>query len=431
MPSGGVDGMAWQLWQVRRRVAANFPAILPSRIKPGNVCGKSGTNDRANVARDSRMMQAQPRRTARGASRPWRGAALATLAAVFLTGCALPRSAPTPTEVLRGASAEEADFQVVQVSRATLEELNHWPRPAGLSRFDWPSASAQAVARTIRPGDQVQVSVWDSQRDSLIATEAQRVAQMQVMTVAASGRVFIPYVGDVRLSGLTGDEARREIQSQLQSVVPDGQVQLAVTPGGANTIDVVTGVAAPGRIPLPETSPSILSVLAQAGGISPSLRNPLVRLNRAGRGYAIPARSLFSDPARDIVLRGGDRVLVEEDTRTFIALGAAGRQQVTPFEREEITALDALSTVGGLASARANLQGLMVLRQYPAGQVRPEGPYPRHGDVIFAFDLSNADGLFAASNFRIAPDDVVLATESPVPAFAQIIGLLRAVTTLN
>lgn len=372
-----------------------------------------------------------PRGAGPSAKGGWSWLLLVGLAALVSPGCALPRGAPTPGEVLRGAEAESADYQVVQVTRATLEELRQWPRPAGLSRFDWPAASGLPVVRTIRPGDQIQIAVWDSQRDSLIATEAQRVVQMQTTTVAGNGRVFVPYVGNVHLAGLTADQARSEVQAQLQAVAPDGQVQLSVTPGGANTIDVVTGVASPGRIPLPEISPTILSVLAQAGGISPSLRNPLVRLNRAGRSYAIPARMLFAEPARDIVLVGGDRILVEEDQRSFIALGASGRQQVTPFEREEISALDALSTVGGLVSARANLRGLLVLRQYPARAVRPSGPYPRHRDVIFAFDLSTAEGLFAASNFRIAPNDVVLATESPVPAVTQILGLLRAVTTLN
>jgi len=367
----------------------------------------------------------------RQARKGWRWAGLALLTALALGACSLPRSAPTPTELLRGTEDPAAQVQVVRVTRAMLDELADWPRPAGMGRMDWPGASAQPVARTIRAGDQMQVAVWDSARDSLIATEAQRVVQMQAMTVAASGRVFIPYVGDVQVAGLTADAARREIQDRLQQAVPDGQVQLAVTPGGGNTIDVVSGVARPGRIALPDTSPTILSVLAEAGGISEVLRNPLVRLNRAGRGYAIPARDLFADPARDIVLRGGDRVVVEEDQRSFLALGAAGRQEVVYFARERITALDALSSVGGLNAARAQLQGLMVLREYPARAVAPQGPAPRQRWVIFQFDLSTADGLFAASNFQVAPDDVVLATESAVPAVAQVLGLLRGVRSLE
>jgi len=366
--------------------------------------------------------------------RLWRGARVLILALVVpaLAGCALPRSAATPSEILRGTDSEESNVQVVAVTREGLAELASWPRPPAAARHNWPGASAQPTARTIRAGDTVALAIWDSQRDSLITTDEQRVVPMQNLVVSSSGRIFVPYVGEVRVSGMTAEAARREIESQMRGIVPDGQVQLSVTPGSGNTIDVVTGVANPGRVAVPETSATILSVLAETGGIASNLRNPLVRLNRAGSGYAIPARVLFADPARDIVLRGGDRVLVEEDQRNFIALGASGRQEVVYFEREEITALDGLSSIGGLSPTRAHLQGLMVLREYPASLVRRPGqPGPDKSSVIFTFDLTSADGLFAASNFQIAPADVVLATESPLPAFAQMIGLLRTVRSLD
>jgi polysaccharide biosynthesis/export protein len=363
--------------------------------------------------------------------RPWSKALTVSVLALALTGCALPRSAATPSEVLRGTEAADSNVQVLAVTREGLAELHQWPAPAGAVRHNWPSAGAQSVARTIRPGDTIALAIWDSQRDSLISTDEQRVVPIQNLVVSSAGRVFVPYVGEVRVSGLTADAARREVESQMRSIVPDGQVQLSVAPGSGNTIDVVTGVARPGRIAVPETSSTILSVLAEAGGIAPTLRNPLVRLNRAGQGYAIPARMLFSDPARDIVLRGGDRVLVEEDQRNFVALGASGRQQVVYFERENITALDALSSIGGLSPQRANLQGVMVLREYAPRMVRETGPFPRHSSVIFTFDLTNADGLFAASNFHIASGDVVLATESVLPAIVQMVALFRTVRTLD
>jgi len=57
--------------------------------------------------------------------------------------------------------------------------------------------------------------------------------------------------------------------------------------------------------------------------------------------------------------------------------------------------------------------------------------------VVFTFDLTSADGLFAARNFRINPNDTVLATESPI-TMAQTVfslvgtafGLTRQATTL-
>ncbi|MCC5968956.1 MAG: polysaccharide export protein [Pararhodobacter sp.] len=360
----------------------------------------------------------------------WRGVArlmTVLLLIPMLAACALPRGAAMQSEVLRGTQGEDSDYQVVEVSRAALSEINSWPRPAGAVRYSWVGTGASATTRLIRAGDQISLAIWDSQDTSLLTTFEQRFADMRDISVSTSGRIFVPYVGEITVSGMTAETARRDIQERMEAIVPDAQVQLTVTPGSGNTIDVVTGVASPGRVPLTEISPTILTVLAEAGGISPGLRNPLVRLQRAGVSYEIPAHRLFSEPAQDIQLRGGDRILVEQDSRNFVALGASGRQEVVYFEREEINALDALSTIGGLSSARADLRGVMVLREYAQSDVRAEGAYPRKPWVIFTFDLTNADGLFAAQRFLIQPNDVVLATESPVPAMQQVLSLFRIV----
>lgn len=354
-----------------------------------------------------------------------RVALVSVLLPALVAGCAMPRGAGLRSEVLRGTDTAESDVQVIAITRESLAEIQAWPIPRPERRHHWTTTGAASTSRIIRAGDTVSLAVWDSQPDSLLTTGEQRSVTMQSIPVSSSGRVFIPYVGEVRIAGQTTEQARREIQRLLEPIVPDGQVQLDVTPGSRNTIDVVTGVARPGRVELPEVSPTILSVLAETGGISSTLRNPLVRLNRAGEAYAIPASDLFSDPANDIQLRGGDRILVEEDDRTYIALGAAGAEQVVYFEREVITALDALSTIGGLSDTRADLQGVMVLREYPESLVSAVGAAPRKAQVVFTFDLTSADGLFAARRFNILPDDVVLATESPVPMINQVVSMIR------
>ncbi|MCC5987326.1 MAG: polysaccharide export protein [Pararhodobacter sp.] len=359
------------------------------------------------------------------ALRRWAGLALIVAALALLTACSLPRTAAMPGEVLRGTGGEDSEFQVVAVTRASLPEITSWPPAAPEGRHHWVGTGASAVARLVRAGDRITLSIWDSQRDSLITPDEQRVVNMEQIEVSPAGEIFIPYIGDFRISGMTTDRARRDIQQLMERIVPDAQVQLAVEPGSRNTIDLVSGVARPGRYGLGEISPTIMSVLAEAGGIIPDQRNPLVRLQRSGQSYTIPAVELLANPAHDIQLRGGDRIVVEPDRRSYIALGAAGTQQVVYFERERISALDALSTVGGLSESRADLRGVMVLREYPESLLRPGEGAPNKPLVIFTFDMSNADGLFAAQRFYIQPNDVVLATESPAPMMNQIFGMVR------
>ena len=50
----------------------------------------------------------------------------------------------------------------------------------------------------------------------------------------------------------------------------------------------------------------------------------------------------------------GDLIVVEEDQRTFTALGALGGQTRVPLGNEVINAAEALAMVGGLTSALAD-----------------------------------------------------------------------------
>ncbi len=83
--------------------------------------------------------------------------------------------------------------------------------------------------------------------------------------------------------------------------------------------------------------------------------------------------------------------------------------------------------IGGLAESRANLKGVLVLRDYPASAIRHDGKGPEMKQVIFTFDLTSADGLFAARKFKINPNDAILATESPVNVTRKVLSLVGAI----
>lgn len=172
---------------------------------------------------------------------------------------------------------------------------------------------------------------------------------------------------------------------------------------------------------------TILTALAQGGGINPKLRNPLVRVIRGGQTYAINADELFSNAAYNIVLRGGDKIFVEEDKRYFTALGATGVEAPVFFERDHLTAVEAMARLGGLLDVRADPTGILILRDYPPGTVTRNGVKgPTQAQVIFVLDITTADGVFAARKFEIQPGDTVMATESPAVALQTLLGLANA-----
>ena len=349
------------------------------------------------------------------------------LVVVLVAACSLPRGAAIESEVIRNQDNEDAAFSVVPITKNNVAQLATWPATGWAGHYHWFTRNPGPKSNVIRPGDQIDLVIWDSQENSLLTGDGQQNVSLSGITVSPNGSIFVPYIDEVRVSGSTPDAARRQIEEQLRAVVPDPQVQLAVTSGPDNSVDAVRGFNAPGNYPLPNRNYSILSLMSAAGGISNSLENPLVRVVRGGQSYEIRAGDLFERPSANVILRGGDQIIVEEDERYFVALGATGSETIVPFTQERINAIEALALVDGIDDARANPKGVLILRDYTRKDLRADGSGPTKTQVVFAVDLTSADSLFAARKFNVNPGDLVLATESSVTSIRTVFGLVGSI----
>lgn len=354
---------------------------------------------------------------------------LVILGLAGLTGaCAkgrLPSGAPVREEVLKQASDETPEFAVYEVSRSFLPTAAQWPAPNDLAALRWIGTSRGPTTQIIRPGDRLDIRIWDSSDNSLLTTTTQKETQLDQVKVSSSGAIFVPYVGEISVSGQTPELARAELQKALEAIVPSAQVQLNMSEGRANSVDLVGGVGNPGSYPMPDRNYTVLSLLAAGGGVKDSLLNPQIRLMRGNAIYGTSVETLLSSPQLDTRLQGGDRVFVEQDRRYFLSFGAAGSEDLHRFTKDQVSAMDAVSIMGGVNDGKADPQGLLILREYPPAAVRPGVRGPRQERVVFTLNLTSADGLFSARKFQIQPGDLVVATESPINdtlTIANIVG---------
>lgn len=326
----------------------------------------------------------------------------------------LPGGAPVSEEILKQAEAEDPGFALYPVNRAFLPTASQWPPTGKQENLNWIGASQGAKTHIIQPDDKLTLRIWDSNENSLLAPVEQKLVQLQDVTVAANGTIFMPYVGNVSVIGLTPDLARTELQSALEAIVPSAQLQLDMTEGRNNSVDLVSGVAAPGTYPMPDRNYSVMGLLSAGGGVNPALNNPQIRLVRAGNIYGTSVDRLLNNPRLDTLLKGGDRVFVEEDERYFLSFGATGEEDLHIFPKDKVSAMDAIALMGGINDRTADPQGLLILREYSNSAVRADASGPDQTRVVFSVDLTSADGLFSARRFQINPDDLLIATESPI-----------------
>ncbi|WP_156874831.1 polysaccharide biosynthesis/export family protein [Sulfitobacter alexandrii] len=352
---------------------------------------------------------------------------LGILLVTALSACSqLPRGAAVQNEITRNADAPTSDIAVYPVTRAFLPSVQQWPS-VGEQRHGWIGSTRGSIAQIIRPGDELAILVWDSGDNSLLTSREQRVATLPDIRVSETGAIFVPYVGKVQVAGRTPESARLLIQRQMEAIVPSAQVQLSMAEGRSNSIDLVGGVKNPGNILMPDQNFTVLGAISAGGGVGNGMQNPQVKLVRGGNIYATSVSRLYENPHLDTRLQGGDKVIIEDDRRYFLSLGAAGREAQHPFNRDQVSALDALAIIGGVNDTRADPQGILVLREYPPSAISAGVRGPRMQRVVFTIDLTTSDGLFSARNFMIQSGDLVLATETNLTDTRTILGLVGSV----
>lgn len=354
---------------------------------------------------------------------------------LMLAGCdMLPRGAGLQSEVLAAQDTVDAqgrpEFAVETVTRDNLAIFARWPN-VNTEHLHWIERVDQPNNRIIAADDMLTVTIWSTEENGLLLSPGQRSVVLPDLRVSSSGRVFLPYIGEQRVAGMSPERARAKIEEAYLTVSSSVQVLVSVSEGRARTASIIGGVASPGAFPLTDNDVTILDLLSQAGGISPGLNNPQVRMQRNGRLFGISADRLLNSPGLNTTLQGGDRVFVESDSRTFLSLGAAGSEAVHDFPKDHVTALEALSLIGGVSDARADAQGILILRRYPARTVTQDRSGPDHPRTVFTLDLTTADGLFSANQFHIQPGDLVYASESPLLIANSIFGVLGSVLRLS
>ncbi len=362
---------------------------------------------------------------------------VAALAIVALSACNFPRGGASKQEIFREANKPDTDMALYHVDQTTMDGILTWSSVGRSQSARWISHRHNGAGLAVRPHDFLEITIWDSDETSLFSSAGKKTSQISTARVTEAGLVFLPFVGNVHVAGLSEGAARNKIQRKFSELAPSSQVQLSVVKGVQASVSMVSGFARPAVIPIADSHFTILNGVASAGGVHISIENPYLRLVRKGKSYAISMADVLENPELDTVLQGGDRVSVEQDPRYFRVLGASSKEALFHFNKTSVSALDAVSVAGGFSERQADPKGVMVLREFPENAVRLDGSGPSNKRVVFAFDLTSADGLFSAGEFNLETKDTILVSESKIASqsaallvLARLLGVATDIDSL-
>lgn len=369
------------------------------------------------------------------AKRLSKGVAAVAAMAIMASCSYIPRLGPNQSEIFAGSVLEEGDAFILTVDDRVNAIAGVSPQLGFSASF---RNAGEISTDTFRPGDTLLVRVWENVDDPLLGNRTTAFAILEEVQVDGNGFIFVPYAGRIRAGGNTIEAVRGAITRRLEEQTPDPQVEVTRAAGDGAAVTLVGGLESQGVYPIEEATRTLTGMIGRAGGISIEPETAVVTVVRGSQSSSIWFEDLYDHAGHDIALRPGDRVFIEEDTRTFSALGALGTQNLIEFDSRTISAIEAIAQVGGLNTAAADPTGVFVFRNEPEAIARQlMGREDLHGTqrVVYVLDLTRPNGMFFARDFAIRDGDTVYVTEAPITEFNKVIaaltGTLSAVGTVS
>ena len=284
---------------------------------------------------------------------------------------------------------------------------------------------------TIGPGDVLNIVVWDHPELALtpaggLGTDTASLSGVgNGYNVSPDGRIQFPYIGTVKLSGLTEYEARELITQRLSRFIKDPQITLRIQSYRSGRVYVDGEVRNPGLQVVNDLPPTLPDIISRAGGFSPNADRSAIALTRNGTTTTISLPQLTENGVNPsgILLRNGDlvRVLGREESKVFV-LGEVSRLGTQTLRNGRLTLNEALGEAGGVNPGSADPRQVFIIRA--ANTDKPE---------IYHLDARSPVAYALAEGFELRARDVVYVDPVPLVRWNRVISLIlpsaQAVTT--
>lgn len=380
--------------------------------------------------------------------------AVLVVALLNCTGCAsfLPNQGGSRQQIVRSAKKQTAEaeatgvvtgIEIVDVTSVVTRQLIGSQSHTAFSSLV-PPPPGMLGGEKVGPGDVLEVIIWETPPATLFgqatsgAADASNVqagvntTRFPEQQVTVEGTISVPFVGVVKVAGLTLQQCEKIIQERLKGKANAPHVMVRRPNNQSSTVTVVGEVNKSATIPLTPKKEHLLDILAAAEGAKQPVNKLLVQLTRSGHVYSMPLQSVICDTSQNILVEPGDIVTVLYQPLSFTVLGATGRNAEVDFEATGLTLAQALGRVGGLRGESADPAGVFIFRyedlkalnwpKQPA-IVTPQDKVP----VIYRVDLQDAGSFFAAQSFPIKDKDVLYVATAPSVQFQKFLTLLSTV----
>lgn len=368
------------------------------------------------------------------ASRPVRAILfLPLLAGTILSGCAtLPSSGPTAAQIVKRANDRQNEFRfnIVPLDSDTVDALNQEQNERLATKMSLALLEAPPRPDVLGPGDVLGINIYEvgvslfsrtgtSQGDGGFDPSAHGEKFPQV-TIDPQGVITLPYVGSIKIAGLTPEQVEMQINQRMVGISQRPQAMVTVIKNISNTVIVAGNVSKPGRYELTFNHERLLDVIALAGGATASSEDTLVRFERDGRTIEQRLDTIRASSLDDLVLVPRDHVELIRRPRSFTVFGAVGKVSQVPFDTGGVSLAEALARVQGPMDATADPTAIFIFR-YDDTITPGSGAKP----VIYRLSLMQPASYFLAQRVAMQDKDVIYIANAAANQPSKLVGIIN------
>jgi polysaccharide export outer membrane protein len=290
--------------------------------------------------------------------------------------------------------------------------------PANVTRL-----FAKPKPYTIGPSDIIGVVVYDHPE---LLPGAGTVISQQIdptgitsapgFIVGADGQVSFPFIGRVKVEGLTESEASDLFRERLARFIKEPQVTVRIASFRSRRAYVEGEVRLPGTQIFTDVPMTLPEAINRAGGITAAGDRSFVTLTRGNQSTLINLMQLQEAGINpnQILLESGDLVTVRnrEDSKVFV-MGEILRPSALLMRNGRLSLNEALGEAGGPNLNTANTGQIYVIRNTAEGT-----------PAIFHLNASAPTALALAETFPLRPRDVVYIDPVPLVNWNRVISLI-------
>lgn len=344
-----------------------------------------------------------------------RTAAALAAATLLLHGCIWAPGQHMSTQSMMRSGDENSRVDIVPIT----------PKQLAMDKAAASAAALPAELLAYKPepyrigaGDTLYITVWDHpELTSPAGPQQQTLANGRL--VRSDGTLFYPYVGELKVAGMTIEELRKAITDKLAKYVEKPQVDVNVIGYGSQRITVQGAFVKSDPQPLT----AIPTTLAQALGVAtinlPAADLSGLVLSRDGHNYPIDLDALNTSKsvAPDVYLKPDDRIFLPyNDNREVYVVGEVVRPAALTFKTSNLTLTQALGRAGGLNQTSSKGKAVYVIRGI-------ENLDNAKG-TVYQLDARSPDAFILADQFRVKPGDVVFVGPAGVTRWNRFLSQL-------